>query len=247
MDRQNTRSARVPPCRPHGEDERKPGPFLPRFAEVHPHGIPPLRPQQQRRIADHENRLVRQSGQTLQVSRLRPGRREVGAHAPAMTAEQVEQQYRRAGGRRDQDGAVVQLRQRPPGEERHAVDRAVRGDGEVRQQMVLRGVPRVLHGGNDADLELARGEQVVELGRRSGDQLGGHAHQPAVDRAVDRIAVDPGDAAELHAACTTGSDAPRRRPGSGGGSSNCSRTGWYRLSRSTGRFPAPRIRRTSSR
>jgi thiol-disulfide isomerase/thioredoxin len=62
---------------------------------------------------------------------------------------------------------------------------------------------------------------------------------------IDWIAVDPGNAAEPHAACTTGKAALRRDVGSGG-RSKVSRTGWYRLSRSTGRFPAPRISRTSS-
>ena len=40
------------------------------------------------------------------------GRGELGPHAPAMAAEQIEQEDRSAGGRGHQDGAPVQLRQR---------------------------------------------------------------------------------------------------------------------------------------
>src|SRR5690349_23837997 len=112
--------------------------------------------------------------------------------------------------------------------------------------MVHRGVAGILHGRHRADLERTGGEEIVELRRGTRNQLGRQVHDAPVDGRINGIAVDPWNPAESHAACTTGKPAPRRARGSGGGSSKVSRTVRYRLSRSTGCFPAPRIRRTRS-
>src|SRR4029077_15366068 len=50
------------------------------------------------------------------------------------------------------------------------------------------------------DVELARDEQIVQLGRRAGDELAARRqrYDAAVERPVDRRAVDVADAADLH-------------------------------------------------
>src|SRR5574342_727391 len=62
---------------------------------------------------------------------------------------------------------------------------------------------RVRDGADDRDVELARDEEVVQLGRGPGHQVGRDADQPPVDGAVDRIAVDVGNAAQSHSAPST--------------------------------------------
>ena len=46
------------------------------------------------------------------------------------------------------------------------------------KQMVHGRVAGVLDGGDDAHLQLSGREQVIQLGRGSGDQLSGHRHEP---------------------------------------------------------------------
>ena len=148
-----------PPRGPHGEDERQPGPVLPRLAEVDPNAD--TLPAAPRAAAPRRRSRARAScgnpARARQVGRLRPRRREVGAHAPSDGGRAARAAAPTCGRTRvSSTRAAVQLGQRPPGEERHAVHRAVAGDGEVGQQMVRRGVARVLHGRDDADVELAR-------------------------------------------------------------------------------------------
>src|ERR1051325_9026914 len=99
--------------------------------------------------------------------------------------------------------------------------------------MIRRRVPGVLHGAHHRDVELARGEQVVELGGGAADELRPQRDEAPVHRAVDRVAVDPGNPAQAegaHAACTTGAPAPAvAKPG--GRSSRWSRTRRWRLAR----------------
>src|SRR5262249_37892478 len=134
-----------------------------------------------------------------------------------------------------------------PAVEHHAVHRAVAGNGEVREQVIGRRVARVLHRRDDRHVQLSGGEQVVELRRGPADHVRCDRNQATVDRGVDRITIDPGnptDPEPAHAACTTGAEAAAAKLS--GRLSKSSRTLWYRLSRSTGRFPAPRISRTRS-
>ena len=96
-------------------------------------------------VPDDENRLVRQSRERFQIGCFGPSGGEVRRNAPAVAAEQLEQQDGGSGGCGEQYGAPGQVVDRSLGEERHAMYRAIAGDGEVRQEMVRRGVAGVLH------------------------------------------------------------------------------------------------------
>src|SRR5713101_5805496 len=143
---------------------------------------------------------------------------------------------------------MLQLGRGPLGEEGHAPHRAVARNREI-------------------------GEEDVELGRRSRYELGRERRHAAVDRPVDRIAVDVADAPESHSTpSSTGSARGRaaaarrcsiRKVGPSGPSgraragpvgapgpaapatqSSNVRTVRYSESRSAGSLPAPRIKPT---
>ena len=216
MHRLHRVEAGLPPRRPDREHERQPGPRLPLRAEVHPHRD--TAPRAASSSAASPITSTASCGSPASASRSAASARAVANRG--RTPQRWRQSSSSSSTEVRDDAVSSTVRpsssvDRPPGEERHAVHRAVAGDGEVGQQVIRRRVPGVLDRGDDAHLQLARGEQVVELGRGAGHQLRRHAHQAPVDRAVDRIAVDPGNPAEPHAACTTGSAAPaaqRRAP-----------------------------------
>src|SRR3989442_15687867 len=79
------------------------------------------------------------------------------------------------------------------------------------------GVARVLDRADHAHIELSRHQQLVQLGRGPGDELGWDRHGAPVDGPVDREAVDVRDPAEPHSSSATtlertGSARPRPRP-----------------------------------
>src|SRR5882762_4854582 len=237
--------------RPHGEHERQAGPALPLFAQVVAVRVGVPRGQEQRRVADHQHGLVRQVRQGVEIGCLRPSLGEVRLHLPDIATQQLQQA------------------DRPTAEERHALNGTVAGNGEVGEQHVVARVPGVLDRTDHGQVQLARREQIVELRRRAGDELGRERGDAPVDRPIDRVAVDVADAAESHSAPSTtpddtgslwppracargrwaiakvGPSGPSERAGRcpGTHSSNV-RTVWYSESRSTGSFPAPRIRPT---
>src|SRR3989442_6936180 len=116
-------------------------------------------------------------------------------------------------------------------------------------------------------VQVTRRQQIVEMRRPAGDELGRERGDAPVDRPIDRVAVDVADATQSHSAPSTAPDntgslrspracarglwaiakvgpsGPSGRAGRcpGTQSSNV-RTVWYSESRSTGSFPAPRSR-----
>ena len=168
-------------------------------------GVCPGCGQLQRRIADDEHGVVRQRCERLEVLRFRPGIREARCDLPYVATQQLEQRDGRARRRRQQHRPTVQLSDGPSAEERHAPHWSVAGDREIGQEHELLRMACVFDGANHAEIELAGDEQVVELGRRAGDQLGarGKRDDSPVDRAVDRCAVDVADAADPHSAPST--------------------------------------------
>ena len=156
---------------------------------------------------------MRKAGERLEVGRFGPHRRESWGDPPGMTAQQLQQQDGRARGSGAQHNRLIQLIDRTTGEELHAVHRPIAADRKVGQQMICPGVSGVLHRRHDAHVEISGREQVVEVGRGAAHQLRRSGDQPAVDGAIDRIAVDVGNAAESHAFASAGRGSGVTTPG----------------------------------
>src|SRR5205807_7207242 len=91
------------------------------------------------------------------------------------------------------------------GEQCHAAHWSVAGDREIRQEHELLRVPGIFDRADHADVELARHEQIIQLGGCARDELMARRqrHDATVDRAVDGRAVDVADAANSHSAPST--------------------------------------------
>ena len=132
----------------------------------------------QRRVADQQARVG------------------IGALGADLRLRHQHADERDRGRRGARDGDAVDRRQRQLRDQLHRLDGAVAADAERRQQDVALGVVRVLDARDVGDVELARGEHAVELGR-DGCHL---AHLLGVEvpgqRPLDREGVDERDAAE---------------------------------------------------
>src|SRR3989442_11458516 len=125
------------------------------------------------------------------------------ADRPRVPAEQLEECD--CGTRRvaEQNRPTVQLSDRPSGEQRYALHRPVAGDPDLGEEPEQIGVARVLDRADHAHVELSRHQQLVQLGRRPSDELGGDRHGAPVDGPVDRVAIDVRDPAEPHSSSAT--------------------------------------------
>ena len=197
---------------PDGEHEGQPGPGLPLGAEVIAMRVGPASGERERRVADHEHRLMGQRGQRCQILRLGSGLGELGFHLPDFAAQELEQRHGRPGRRREQYGPSVQLVDGPSTEERDAADGAVTRNSDVGKQHEIAGVARILHSADHTHIQLPRDEEIIELGGRARDELAGGTDDLPVDRAVDRRAVDVADAAESHSAASTADTTGSARP-----------------------------------
>jgi len=85
-------------------------------------------------------------------------------------------------------------------EQHHAAHRAVTRDCKIGQQQVPVGLASVFNRRDDADVEGASGHFPIEISRNAVDQIGVEMDDSAIDRPVDRVAVDIGNAADFHQA-----------------------------------------------
>src|SRR3989441_3873041 len=192
------------------------------------------------------------------------------ADRPYVPAEQLEECDRGARRVAEQNRPTVQLSDRPSREQRHALHRPVARDPDLGEEPEQIGVARVLDRADHAHIELSRHQQLVQLGRGPGDELGWARQGAPVDGPVDREAVDVRDRAEPHSSSATtlertGSARPRPCPRAAaarrcsilkdgpagpagralarpGTQSSNVRTVLDSECRSTGAFPAPRTR-----
>ncbi len=202
--------AREPTSRPDGEDKRLSGPVLPLFTEIVAMRICPAGRERERGVADHEHCVMGQRGESVEILGLGAGCGESRLDLPHVTTQDLEQRHgcaRRCG---EEDGPIVQLCDRPTAEQRDAADRAVTGNREIGQEHKILGVPCILDRADHAHVQLAGNEQVVQLGGRARHQLAARRqrHDAAVDRPVDRRAVDVADSSNPQAI-------PRLKPGPG--------------------------------
>src|SRR6185312_3020430 len=78
-------------------------------------------------------------------------------------------------------------------------------DGQIGEQFELAGMPNVLDGADNTELEFTGYEQFVQLSRCTGHEFTTRRqrHDPPIDRPIDRRAVDVADAPDLHSAPST--------------------------------------------
>src|SRR3989449_355702 len=192
------------------------------------------------------------------------------ADRPYVPAEQLEECDRGARRVAEQNRPTVQLSDRPSREQRHALHRPVARDPDLGEEPEQIGVARVLDRADHAHIELSRHQQLVQLGRGPGDELGWDRHGAPVDGPVDREAVDVRDPAEPHSSsattlertgsarprpcpraaaarrCSILKDGPARPAGPAppppGTQASNEPTAWASEWRPTGSFPPPRTR-----
>ena len=183
--------------------------------------------EQQRRVTDHEHGLVRQPRQRRRDPPPRRGPSRSGAARSTDGARSDRAAAPRCATTRC--GAPCSRRARSTGRRENSATLCT-GPSQVMARSGSRWYAAAFRAYSTADTTLTCSSPAASRSFSSDavpvTSSAGTLTRPAIDRAVDRVAVDPRNATQPHAACTTGSAAPRRSVGSGGGSSNCSRTGW---------------------
>src|SRR5258708_2788446 len=136
------------------------------------------------------------------ITVLRVAGDEARVRVPDILKKQLEQRYTRHRASAYDDVPRAQFRGGTTRKKHDAANRPIAGNGEVRKQQIAIRVARVLHRGEDTDVELTSAHAPVQVGRHSVDQIGVEVYAATIDCPVNRIAVDVRNSSDLHHAAT---------------------------------------------
>ena len=117
---------------------------------------------------------------------------------PVLLAQQFDEVNRRTRRRRHENRSAVQISNVTVRKDGDTAHRAVTRYRQIRKQVIVLGIPSILHRRHHRHVQLSRSKQIVQLAGRTRHKFTGERHNAPVDGPVHGIAVDVPDPSNAH-------------------------------------------------